>query len=197
MHKLTSGRAHVTDPTNASRTMLYDIERAPGTTSCCGCFGVPREVLPEVRPSSGMFGVADARWFGREIPDRGDRGRPAGRALRPGVRHAGQRQEHLRHRRFPPAQHRLARVRSTHGLLTTVALRCARRARLRARRLGLHRGRHRAVAARRPRHHRHRRGDGAAGPLRRGHRRRRVRARASSVSARRTGSPRPAAPSSA
>ena len=48
--------------------MLYDIEAHAWDEGLLQLFGVPREVLPEVRPSSGTFALADARWFGREIP---------------------------------------------------------------------------------------------------------------------------------
>jgi glycerol kinase len=68
VYRLTKGRAHVTDPTNASRTMLYDIGRRDWDAGLLKLFGVPREMLPEVKPSSGVFGVADAEWFGVEIP---------------------------------------------------------------------------------------------------------------------------------
>lgn len=55
-YKLT-GR-HVTDPTNASRTMLYDIHRRRWDPDLCRIFGVPMSMLPEVLPSAGLFGVA-------------------------------------------------------------------------------------------------------------------------------------------
>jgi glycerol kinase len=69
--RLTNGAVHATDPSNASRTMLYDIDRLEWSTDLAALFSVPREVLPEVRPSSGDFGVAHADWFGSPIPIRG------------------------------------------------------------------------------------------------------------------------------
>jgi glycerol kinase len=48
--------------------MLYNIERRAWDDELLALFGVPREILPEVRPSSGIFGMADAEWFGHEIP---------------------------------------------------------------------------------------------------------------------------------
>ncbi|MBM4193861.1 MAG: glycerol kinase GlpK [Gemmatimonadetes bacterium] len=66
--RLTGGSAHVTDPTNASRTMLFDIDRRSWSDELLRRFGVPRDMLPEVRPSAGHFGVADATHFGRELP---------------------------------------------------------------------------------------------------------------------------------
>ena len=65
---LTGGALHVTDPTNASRTMLYDIDAGTWSAPLCDLFGVPRPLLPEVRPSAGAFGVARREHFGAEIP---------------------------------------------------------------------------------------------------------------------------------
>ncbi len=69
--KLTGGTVHATDPTNASRTLLFDIDRRAWSEELCAIFNVPPAVLPEVRPSSGDFGAADAKWFGSAIPIRG------------------------------------------------------------------------------------------------------------------------------
>jgi glycerol kinase len=69
--KLTEGEAHATDFTNASRTLLLDIDRRAWSDELCSVFNVPRSILPEVRPSSGDFGTASARWVGTDIPIRG------------------------------------------------------------------------------------------------------------------------------
>jgi glycerol kinase len=66
--KLTNGAVHATDPTNASRTMLYDIDALAWSEQLLTLFGVPREILPEVRRSSGDFGVAAAEHLGAAIP---------------------------------------------------------------------------------------------------------------------------------
>jgi len=66
--KLTGGAVHATDPTNASRTMLFDIEHMSWSWELCDLFGVPHGMLPEVRHSSGDFGVARRDVFGAEIP---------------------------------------------------------------------------------------------------------------------------------
>lgn len=66
--KLTNGQVHATDPTNASRTMLYDIDAHEWSEPLLTLFGVPRAMLPEVRASSGDFGVANVEHFGRAIP---------------------------------------------------------------------------------------------------------------------------------
>ncbi len=66
--KLTGGDVHATDPTNASRTMLFDIGARKWSEELCSLFNVAPEVLPEVRPSSGGFGRARKEFFGAEIP---------------------------------------------------------------------------------------------------------------------------------
>jgi glycerol kinase len=63
--KLTGGRAHVTDHTNASRTLLYDLRARDWHPDLLGLFGIPREVLPELVRSSGIIGEADSAHLGR------------------------------------------------------------------------------------------------------------------------------------
>ncbi len=72
--KLTDGAVHATEPTNASRTMLYDINTLQWSDRLCALFNVPREILPELRPSSGDFGTARAAHLGHDIPIRGAAG---------------------------------------------------------------------------------------------------------------------------
>jgi glycerol kinase len=66
--KLTGGAVHATDPTNASRTMLFDIHERRWSDELCALFGVPASMLPEVRPSAGDFGRTDPAIFGRALP---------------------------------------------------------------------------------------------------------------------------------
>jgi glycerol kinase len=69
IYKLTGGREHVTDYSNASRTMMYnifDLEWDDELLEMLG--GVPREILPEVKPSSYVYGNTDAEVFGAEVP---------------------------------------------------------------------------------------------------------------------------------
>ena len=70
---LTGGRVHATDHTNASRTMLYDIRSLEWSDHLLALFGVPRAILPEVRASSGDFGMARGRSLGlsRDTPIHG------------------------------------------------------------------------------------------------------------------------------
>lgn len=55
--KLTRGTVHATDVTNASRTMLFDLDRLEWSEELLTAFGIPQQLLPEVRPSSGAFAV--------------------------------------------------------------------------------------------------------------------------------------------
>ncbi|RTL21702.1 MAG: glycerol kinase [Burkholderiales bacterium] len=56
--QLSGGRVHATDPSNASRTLLFDIHRGDWSDELLGLFDIPRSLLPEVRPSAGRFGHA-------------------------------------------------------------------------------------------------------------------------------------------
>jgi glycerol kinase len=69
--RLTGGLVHATDPSNASRTMLYDIDRLVWSDELCSLFGVPKALLPDVRASSGDFGLALGDHLGADIPIRG------------------------------------------------------------------------------------------------------------------------------
>ena len=66
--KLTKGKVHVTDYSNASRTMLFNITKLDWDEEILQEFGIPRCMLPQVRPSSQVYGMAEASFFGAEIP---------------------------------------------------------------------------------------------------------------------------------
>ena len=66
--KLTGGRLHITDVSNASRTMLYDIHRGEWAGAILDRLEIPRAILPAVRPSSQLYGETEAGLFGRPIP---------------------------------------------------------------------------------------------------------------------------------
>ena len=68
IYKLTGGRVHATDYSNASRTMLFNIHTLTWDDQLLSLFDVPRSMLPEVHPSSHIFGTSTASLFGREIP---------------------------------------------------------------------------------------------------------------------------------
>ena len=65
---LTGGSAHVTDHTNASRTMLYDIHARAWSDELCALFGVPASLLPTVVPSSGTAGHSTVATLGVSLP---------------------------------------------------------------------------------------------------------------------------------
>jgi glycerol kinase len=68
LHKLTRGRVHATEYSNASRTLVYDIHERDWCDSLLEALDIPREMLPEVRDTSGIFATTDPEWFGAEIP---------------------------------------------------------------------------------------------------------------------------------
>lgn len=65
---LTGGKVHVTDATNAARTMLYDIRGGRWSQTICDRLGIPMSMLPEVRDSAADFGHTRPDLFGRSIP---------------------------------------------------------------------------------------------------------------------------------
>jgi glycerol kinase len=72
--RLSGGRIHVTDVSNASRTLLFNIHTLDWDAEILERLGIPRSLLPEVRPSSHHYGVADRALFGAEIPLAADAG---------------------------------------------------------------------------------------------------------------------------
>ncbi len=66
--KLTGGAVHATDPSNASRTMLYNIRTKEWDDELLGLLRVPRAMLPRVMPSSGVFGETSPEVYGAAIP---------------------------------------------------------------------------------------------------------------------------------
>jgi glycerol kinase len=72
--RLTGGRRHVTDVSNASRTLLLNIHTGDWDDELLGILKVPRAMLPEVAPSSCLYGHTEASLFGRPIPITGAAG---------------------------------------------------------------------------------------------------------------------------
>lgn len=69
LYKLTNGRIHATDYSNASRTMLYNIHELKWDTEILELLNIPAALLPEVKPSSGHFGyTADYGFYGIKVP---------------------------------------------------------------------------------------------------------------------------------
>ena len=71
---LTKGAVHATDYTNASRTMLYNIHTLEWDEELLAMLGIPRRMLPEVKPSGTVFGMSDRSIFGAAVPIAGAAG---------------------------------------------------------------------------------------------------------------------------
>lgn len=72
--KLTGGKVHITDYSNASRTMLFNINSLEWDTELLNIMGIPRCILPEPKPSSEVYGTTEKVFFGGEIPIAGAAG---------------------------------------------------------------------------------------------------------------------------
>ena len=119
--KLTGGKTFATDYTNASRTMLYDIGKRVWDRDLLKLFGVPRDALPEVRNSSGDFGVAGAEHFGTEIPISGVAGDQQAALFGQGCWKPGQAKNTYGTGAFLLLNTGKKRANSKRGLLTTLA----------------------------------------------------------------------------
>ncbi|MCI1655457.1 MAG: glycerol kinase GlpK [Lachnospiraceae bacterium] len=74
IYKLTKGRVHVTDYSNASRTLLFNIHTLSWDEELCNILEIPASILPEVKPSSCIYGETDPEFFGGPIPIAGAAG---------------------------------------------------------------------------------------------------------------------------
>jgi glycerol kinase len=119
--QLTGGAVHATDPTNASRTMLYDIDAHEWSEDLCKLFSVPIEMLPEIRPSSGDFGIAKRSLLGVEAPITGIAGDQQAALFGQGCWTRGFGKNTYGTGAFLLLNAGETRPRSTGGLLTTIA----------------------------------------------------------------------------
>ncbi|HVX88508.1 MAG TPA: glycerol kinase GlpK [Gemmatimonadales bacterium] len=120
--KLSGGRAHVSDHTNASRTLLYHLERREWDEELLQLFAIPRAVLPALVPSSGVVAEADAEWFGRALPIAGLAGDQQAALFGQGCTVPGAAKNTYGTGAFLLAFTGAARPRSAHGLLATAAV---------------------------------------------------------------------------
>lgn len=74
IYKLTKGKVHVTDYSNASRTMLFNIKELKWDDEILKILNIPKCMLPEVKPSSCIYGETDPSFFGKPIPIAGAAG---------------------------------------------------------------------------------------------------------------------------
>ncbi len=88
--RLTGGRVHATDVTNASRTLLFDIRAMAWSDELCRLFNVSQTILPEVHPSSGPFGTVDPSLLGSAVPITGCAGDQEAAAFGQGVEAPGE-----------------------------------------------------------------------------------------------------------
>jgi glycerol kinase len=119
--KLTGGGVHVTEPTNASRTLLFNLEMRGWDPALLDRFGVPSEVLPEIRSSSEQYALSSGEAFGAEIPIAGMAGDQQAALFGQGCWTAGLGKNTYGTGAFLLLHTGDQRVASKHGLLTTVA----------------------------------------------------------------------------
>ncbi len=119
--RLSGGQSHVTDYTNASRTLLYDIHARRWDPELLDLFGVPAGILPEVRPSAGAFGVTDPDVLGIEVPITGIAGDQQAALFGQGCVRAGQAKNTYGTGCFCLVNAGPEPLASNHGLLTTLA----------------------------------------------------------------------------
>lgn len=119
--RLTNGATFATDPTNASRTMLYDIDRGSWSDELLATFGVPRAMLGEVRSSSGSFGETAAEHLGAAMPILGVAGDQQAALYGQGCWEAGEGKNTYGTGAFLLLNTGVRRPQPGAGLLTTVA----------------------------------------------------------------------------
>jgi len=118
---LTAGKVHVTDASNASRTMLYDISKGDWDDELLKLFGVPRSMLPEVRSSSEVYG--QTKLFGTPIPIAGIAGDQQAALFGQACTKAGMAKNTYGTGCFMLMNTGTKRIASKNNLLTTVAWR--------------------------------------------------------------------------
>ena len=121
--RLTGGRSHVTDVSNASRTLLLDIHRAAWDDELLDLMEVPAGLLPEVRSCSEIYGETDAALFGRPIPIAGAAGDQQAATFGQACFEPGEAKVTLGTGAFLLANTGADAVVSRHGLLATIAWR--------------------------------------------------------------------------
>jgi glycerol kinase len=122
--KLTGRAVHATDATNASRTLLMELETQAWSQELCDLFRVPRALLPEIRDCDGDFGSTLPELVGAAIPIRGVAGDQQAALMGQGCIHAGEAKVTYGTGGFMLLHTGRAAPRSTARLLTTVAARC-------------------------------------------------------------------------
>ena len=99
--RLTGGRVHATDYSNASRTLLYNIHSLDWDDELLRILRVPRAMLPEVRGSSEVYGQTSDEWFGGPVPIAAVAGDQQAATFGQACFSPGMAEEYLRHGLFP------------------------------------------------------------------------------------------------
>lgn len=118
--RLTGGKVHVTDYSNASRTLLFNIHTLDWDDELLSILQVPRAMLPEVRPSSVRYGETEASLLGRAIPIAGDAGDQQAATFGQACFAAGEAKNTYGTGCFLLMNTGATPVESRHGLLTTI-----------------------------------------------------------------------------
>ncbi len=121
INRLTGGQVHITDYSNASRTMLFNINTLDWDDDLLQEFGIPRAMLPEVRSSSEVYGHTDPRLFGAEIPIAGAAGDQQAATFGQACFETGMAKQTYGTGSFMLMNIGQKPVRSESGLLTTIA----------------------------------------------------------------------------
>jgi glycerol kinase len=121
--RLTGGRVHATDATNAARTLLFDIHRQVWDEDLLRLFGIPAAILPEVRDSNADFGATKAGLFGASLPITGIAGDQQAATVGQACFEAGMTKSTYGTGCFALMNTGTEAVASTNRLLTTVAYR--------------------------------------------------------------------------
>ena len=119
--RLTGGRVHATDVSNASRTMLFDIHRGTWSDELLALLRVPRAVLPELRPSSHRFGDSEPALLGAAVPIAGIAGDQQAALFGQGCFEAGLAKNTYGTGCFMLMHTGAQALASTHGLISTAA----------------------------------------------------------------------------
>lgn len=119
--KMTGGRLHLTDRTNASRTLLYSLDDDRWDPALLDLFGIPAAVLPEIRPSSEVYGTTDGEVMEGEAPVAGIAGDQQAALYGHACWHPGEGKNTYGTGAFLLVHTGTERVPSRHGMLTTAA----------------------------------------------------------------------------
>ena len=119
--KLSGGQLHITDVSNAARTMLFDIHTGEWAPAILERLNIPAAILPDVRPCSQIYGECDAEWFGRPLPIAGMAGDQQAATFGQAAYHAGMAKNTYGTGCFMLMNTGDTPQRSSNSLLTTIA----------------------------------------------------------------------------